>query len=84
MSINQSSILDEDQKQKIFGDKFKNQKVFFIKKEKIIEERCDELDNELESSGYEIIHREYITVATSIFNYEVYFIGSVTRTNLSL
>lgn len=47
--------------------------VFVIKLFKVIEERCDELDYLLEDQGYEILHREYISVATSIYNYEVYF-----------
>lgn len=39
--------------------------------EKVIEERCDEFENELESDGFEIIDRDYIPVATSIFNFKV-------------
>jgi len=48
--------------------------VFKIKLEKVIEERCDELDHEIESCNFEIIHRELKRVATSIYNYDVYFI----------
>ena len=40
--------------------------------DKVIEERCDDLDYYLEDQGYEILHQEYIRVATSIYNYRVY------------
>ena len=39
--------------------------------EKIIEERCDELENDLEFQGYQILEREYIPVAANIFNFKV-------------
>lgn len=42
--------------------------------EKVIEERCDDLDYYLEDQGYEILHREYKRVATSIYDYQVYVI----------
>lgn len=48
--------------------------IFVIKLFKVIEERCDELDYQLEEEGYDILHQEYIRVATSIYNYEVYFL----------
>lgn len=51
-----------------------NKDVFFIQLEKVIEERCDELDCYLEDQGYEIIHRDFKTVATNIYNYKVYFV----------
>lgn len=47
--------------------------VFVISLFKVIEERCDELDYIIDENGYEIHHREYTRVATSIYNYEVYF-----------
>lgn len=50
--------------------------VFVIQLFKVIEERCDELDNQLDDQNYEIIHREYKRVATSIYDYEVFFIES--------
>jgi hypothetical protein len=39
--------------------------------EKSIEERCDELDYQLEDEGFEIVHRDLNPVATNIYNYEV-------------
>jgi hypothetical protein len=46
---------------------------FIVELDRVIEERCDELDMILEEHGYYIFHRDYITIATSIFNYRVYF-----------
>lgn len=46
--------------------------VYFLFREKIIEERADEIDYDLESMGYLIIHRDLVRVATSIYNYKVY------------
>lgn len=39
--------------------------------EKVIEERCDEFDYQLEEEGFKIIEREFKRVATSIYNYQV-------------
>lgn len=39
--------------------------------EKVIEERCDEFENELEFNGWEIVEREYTPIAASIFNFKV-------------
>lgn len=39
--------------------------------DKVIEERCDEFEYELEEHGYEIFNRDYIRVATSIYNFRV-------------
>ena len=50
-----------------------NTDLFMVELNKVIEERCDELDNEIDDAGYEIIHREYIRVATSIYDYLVFF-----------
>ena len=47
--------------------------IYLIELDKVIEERCDELDNMIEDQGYEIIHRDYKIIATSIFSYKVYF-----------
>jgi len=44
---------------------------FIFSLDKVIEERCDEFDYQLEDQGYEIVHREFKRVATSIYNYEV-------------
>jgi hypothetical protein len=48
--------------------------IYTIQLDKVIEERCDELDYILEDNGYDIIHRDMRPVATSIFNYTIYFI----------
>jgi hypothetical protein len=48
--------------------------IYKITLHKVIEERCDELDYEIEDNGYEIIHRDMTRVATSIYNYDVFFI----------
>ena len=50
-----------------------NESCFVIELNKVIEERCDELDYELDEAGHEILHREYIRVATSIYDYFVFF-----------
>lgn len=42
---------------------------FFL--DKVIEERCDEFDYNLESDGYIILERDYETAAPSVFNYRV-------------
>lgn len=47
--------------------------IYKISLQKVIEERCDELDYIIEDMGYEIIYRELNRVATSIYNYSVYF-----------
>lgn len=69
-----------EKKQKITKNNFPNELshleddfIFMIKLEKVIEERCDELDYHLEDQGHMILHQEYKRVATSIYNYKVYF-----------
>ena len=47
--------------------------IYKISLQKVIEERCDELDYIIEDMGYEIIYRDLNRVATSIYNYCVYF-----------
>lgn len=49
----------------------KNAKAFEFHLEKVIEERCDEFDMALEEDGFEIVDRDMIRVATSIYNYVV-------------
>lgn len=39
--------------------------------EKVIEERCDQFEQELEDEGFTIIDREYIPLAPSIFNFKI-------------
>ncbi|MCT4641451.1 MAG: hypothetical protein N4A33_04080 [Bacteriovoracaceae bacterium] len=55
---------------------------YIIELEKVIEERCDELDYNLEYQGYQIIHRDYITLSTNIYNYKVIFINCPTNVGL--
>ena len=53
------------------------QEVFQYCLDKVIEERCDELDYMLEDDGFEILDREMTRVATSIYNYQVIVVRSV-------
>jgi hypothetical protein len=48
-----------------------NTKLYKYSLDKVIEERCDEFDYILEEEGFEIVTREMIRVATSIYNYKV-------------
>lgn len=63
------SLLDDDQKKKykIPLDK----EAYLYEFDKIIEERCDEFDNQLESEGYTIVYQDLEPAAVSIFNYVV-------------
>lgn len=45
----------------------------------VIEERCDQFEYEYESEGYEIIDRELIPIATSIFNFRLVIAYEHTR-----
>ena len=47
--------------------------VQIIELDRVIEERCDELDTILEDQGYEILHRDYKTLSTNVYHYWVYF-----------
>ena len=38
---------------------------------KVIEERCDQFENEYQSEGFEIIFSDLIPVATSIFDFRL-------------
>ena len=49
-------------------------KAYVIELDRVIEERCDELDYILEDHGFEIFHRDYETLATNIYHYRVYFV----------
>ena len=53
-------------------------KLFIIELDRVIEERCDELDYILEDHRYEIFHRDYKNLAVNIYHYKVY---SVEREN---
>ncbi len=46
-------------------------KLYEFTLEKVIEERCDEFDDQLDLLGYEILNRDYRPIAASIFNYKV-------------
>ena len=46
-------------------------KLYEFTLEKVIEERCDEFDEQLDLQGMEIVHRDYRPIAASIFNYTV-------------
>lgn len=48
--------------------------VQIIELDRVIEERCDELDYILEDHGYEILHRDYKELAINVYHYKVYFI----------
>ena len=67
LSLKRKATLEEREQFKIKED------CYIIDLFKVIEERCDELDNEIDEEGYEILHREYTRVATSIYNYQVFF-----------
>lgn len=67
LSLKRKATLEEREQFKI------KEECYIIDLFKVIEERCDELDNEIDEEGYEIIHREYTRVATSIYNYQVFF-----------
>jgi hypothetical protein len=47
--------------------------IYIIELDRVIEERCDELDYILEDHGHEILHRDYKTLATNIYHYKVIF-----------
>ena len=67
LSLKRKATLEEREQFKI------KEECYIIDLFKVIEERCDELDNEIDEEGYEIIHQEYTRVATSIYNYQVFF-----------
>ena len=48
-----------------------DQQAFEFTLDKVIEERCDEFENELEFEGYEILETEHTPIAASIFNFRV-------------
>lgn len=52
---------------------FRDQPIFKIELDRVIEERCDELDYLLEDHEYEILHRVYKELAINIFHYTVFF-----------
>lgn len=51
-------------------------KTYIIELDRVIEERCDELDYILEDHGYEILHRDYKILSTNVYHYQVYFTES--------
>ena len=69
MTPTRKRALDNSEKQKynISQDK----KAYLFEFDKIIEERCDEFDYQLESDGYTIVFQDLEPAAVSIFNYTV-------------
>lgn len=59
--------ITEKQKYNIPLDK----EAYLFEFDKIIEERCDEFDNQLEGEGYIIVFQDLEPAAVSIFNYKV-------------
>ncbi|MFT6633790.1 MAG: hypothetical protein ACJAS4_003762 [Bacteriovoracaceae bacterium] len=69
MLANRQTKLDEDEK-----SKFKislDKEAYLFELDKVIEERCDQFDYELEEDGFVIISQDLFPVAVSIFNYKV-------------
>ena len=48
-----------------------DKEAFLFELDKVIEERCDQFDNELEDNGYVIVSQDLSPAAVSIFNYKV-------------
>jgi hypothetical protein len=69
MQANRQTLLDEDEKKK-HGIAVSSQ-AFLFELDKVIEERCDEFDIELEQDGFTIISQDLDPAAVSIFNYKV-------------
>ncbi|MCO4755624.1 MAG: hypothetical protein KC478_14175 [Bacteriovoracaceae bacterium] len=69
MQADEKIELDKQEKEK-FGIPQECEAYRFIL-EKIIEERCDEFDYELEELGFTIADRDMKNVATSIYTYNV-------------
>ena len=57
----------EKEKRQIPSDK----DAYLFELDKVIEERCDEFDNQLEAEGYSIVSQDMEPAAVSIFNYQV-------------
>jgi hypothetical protein len=69
MLANRQTKLDEDEK-----SKFKiplDKEAYLFELDKVIEERCDQFDYELEEDDFVIVSQDLIPVAVSIFNYKV-------------
>jgi hypothetical protein len=48
-----------------------DREAFLFELDKVIEERCDEFDYQLEGEGYTIVSQDMEPAAVSIFNYKV-------------
>jgi hypothetical protein len=60
-----------DNNEKLKYDIPLDKNAFLFEFDKIIEERCDEYDFELEALGYTIVFQDMEPAAVSIFNYKV-------------
>ena len=60
-----------DNNEKVKHNIPRDKEAILFELDKIIEERCDEFDYELEEQGYLIAFRDMETAAVSIFNYKV-------------
>lgn len=69
MFATRQTELDEDEKSnfEISIDK----EAYLFELDKVIEERCDEFDIQLEGDGFVIVSQDLSPVAVSIFNYKV-------------
>ena len=69
MFATRQTELDEDEM-----SKFKipiGKKAYLFELDKVIEERCDQFDLELEAEGFVIVSQDLCPAAVSIFNYNV-------------
>ena len=69
MQADREKILSFDEKKYYSIDPSREAFCFYL--DKVIEERCDEFDLILEDDHFEIVDREYETIAANIFNYKV-------------
>lgn len=68
MSPHFKRALTDEEKEK-YG--VPGQEAFEFGLDKVIEERCDEFENELEFNGFTVLEREYVPIAASVFNFKV-------------
>lgn len=69
MFATRQTELDEDEKSKL--DIPLEMKAYLFELDKVIEERCDQFDYELEEDGYTLVSQDLSPVAASIFSYRV-------------
>lgn len=69
MFATRQTQLDDDEKSKLkIPD---GTEAYLFELDKVIEERCDQLDYELEDDGFVIVSQDLTPAAVSIFNYKV-------------